>query len=296
MVGFWVTARTSRPKPGAFHQPEEEGEEQQGQHEDGDADVADRDHVVEGERAIQPCGRGQRAGLGAEDVFQDLLQRDRDAEGGQQGFQRAFVEVADDQTLHRDACGEGDGEGERQGDQDRGGVVRHVKLHDIAGVGAHGDELAMGHVDHAHHAEGDRKADGGEEVDRGERQAVEGKVGGLHGGDLVADGFQGGACGGCDGGVGFGVDVVEMMGGEGGCGLVIGGGLRDGACGFQRGIGAVAGGLGVQIGQGDAADFAVLQVGDQGGALGFNRQAGGGEVGGYQQVIGFGLGQVAAGF
>jgi hypothetical protein len=59
----------------------------------------------------------------------------------------------------------------RQRDEDGERVVRHELLHDIAGIGADHDELAMGHVDHAHHPEGDGKTDGGKEIDRRQRQA-----------------------------------------------------------------------------------------------------------------------------
>ena len=62
--------------------------------------------------------------------------------------------------------------------QDRQRVVGHEKLHDIAGIGAHHDELAMRHVDHAHHAKGDGQPDGGEKIDRGQRQRIERQIGG----------------------------------------------------------------------------------------------------------------------
>ncbi|MNL50050.1 hypothetical protein D3C87_1730320 [compost metagenome] len=45
-------------------------------------------------------------------------------------------------------------------------------MHHEGGVGAQHDHLAMGHVDDPHHAEGDGKADGGEQQNRAERHAV----------------------------------------------------------------------------------------------------------------------------
>jgi urea transport system permease protein len=275
-----------QPQAGAFHQPEEEGQEQKRQHEDRDADVADRHHVVEDQRPIQPTGRGQRAGLGAEDVLQDLLQGDRDAEGGEQGFQRALIKVADHQPFHRHAAAEGDGEGEGQGDQDRNRVIGDVKLDHVAGIGADGDELAMRHVDHAHHTEGDGQTDGSQKVDRGERQGIEAKVGGLHRPDRGADPPKGSFGGGGHGGVGLGVDLVELGGGKGGARLIVGGGDGDGPACLQRGIGAVAGGLGVQVSQRNAADGPILQVCQKGGALVLQCQAGGGDVGGDEKGIG----------
>jgi hypothetical protein len=144
-------------------------------------------------------------------------------------------------------------------------MTPHVKLRDIAGVGTGGDELAMRHVDHPHDAKGDGKSDRGEEVDRGQRQAVQRQIGGLDGAELGADGGKGlGGCGG-HGGIGLDIDIME---GEGGLCFIIRGGLRHGACGLDRGIGAVAGALGVQTGRGYAAHHAVLQVGDRGARAG----------------------------
>ena len=57
---------------------------------------------------------------------------------------------------------------------------------------------------------------------------------------------------------------------------------------------AVAGGLGVEVGHGYAADFAVQEVRQQGRPLRFQRQAGGGEVGGDEKVVGLILGDVFA--
>ena len=79
-----------------------------------------------------------------------------------------MVKPADDQTLHSDACGEGDCEGQWQGHDQREGVVGDDLLNDIACVGPHHDEFAVGHVYDAHYTEGDGKADGCKEVDRRE--------------------------------------------------------------------------------------------------------------------------------
>ena len=78
-----------------------------------------------------------------------------------------------------DADRAGDEEGQRHRDQQRiveqAGIAGadHL-LHHEGGVGADHHHLAMGHVDDAHHAEGDGKPDRGEQQHRAERQAVPG--------------------------------------------------------------------------------------------------------------------------
>jgi hypothetical protein len=47
-------------------------------------------------------------------------------------------------------------------------------LHGPGRIGADHQQLAVRHVDHAHHAIGDRQAERGEQQDRAERQAGEG--------------------------------------------------------------------------------------------------------------------------
>ncbi len=51
--------------------------------------------------------------------------------------------------------------------------MRHELLHDVRRVGAQHHELAVGHVDDAHHAEGDGQADGDEDEHRADAQAEE---------------------------------------------------------------------------------------------------------------------------
>ena len=78
-----------------------------------------------------------------------------------------------------DADRAGDEEGQRHRDQQRvveqGGIAGadHL-LHHEGGVGPDHHHLAMRHVDDAHHAEGDGKADRREQQHRAERQAVPG--------------------------------------------------------------------------------------------------------------------------
>ena len=52
-------------------------------------------------------------------------------------------------------------------------------LHHEGGVGAQHDQLAVGHVDHAHDAEGDGQPDGGQQQHRAQAEAEENGVGGF---------------------------------------------------------------------------------------------------------------------
>jgi hypothetical protein len=113
MPGFWVTARTSSPSRVRF-QEQKQQQKHQRQNKDPHPDRGKADHIIDRNRPCQPIGRGQGAGLGAKDDLGQLLQRDGNAEGRQQRFQRALVEVADHRPLHRHAGGEGHGKGQRQ--------------------------------------------------------------------------------------------------------------------------------------------------------------------------------------
>ena len=197
--------------------------------------------------------------------------------------------MADHKPLHQDARRERDGEGERDRDEDRDGLVGDELLDDEAGIGAHHDEFAMRHVDNAHHAEGDGKPDGGEEVDRGERQRVEAQVGGGVQGHLGLDGAERGGGRQRHGGRRAGVALVEGELVERRLDLGLGRDGFDDASVGERGIGDVAGVLGVQRGELDAADFTAVHVRDQRGALVGAADAGLGEVLRDEKIVG-GLG------
>ncbi len=113
-----------------------------------------------------------------------LLQDQRQAPGREQRFQRPAVEEADDALLDQDADEARHHESQRHRDQQR--IVEQpraagadVLLHHEGDVGADHHHLAVRHVDDAHHAEGDGKADRGEQQHRAEREPVPGV---LHGG------------------------------------------------------------------------------------------------------------------
>ena len=68
----------------------------------------------------------------------------------------------------------GDEERRRNRDENRrADVLRHERLHDVGRVGAEHHQLAVRHVDDAHHAERDGQADGDEHEHRAEAQAEE---------------------------------------------------------------------------------------------------------------------------
>ena len=71
-----------------------------------------------------------------------------------------------------DARDAGDEERRRDGHEHREpDVVRHHELHDVGRVGAEHHQLAVRHVDDAHHAERDGEPDGDEHEHRPEAQA-----------------------------------------------------------------------------------------------------------------------------
>ena len=138
-----------------------------------------------------------------EDGPHRLLEDQRQAPGGEQRLQRPAVEEADDAAFDGDADGAGDEEGERNGDgerpveQPRRAGADHL-LDDEGRVGAEHDHLAMGHVDDAHHAEGDGKADGGQQQDRAEGDAVPDVLRRVPESEFAVDGGKRGGGGGGD--------------------------------------------------------------------------------------------------
>ena len=178
MRRFCVTARISRPSARVAQHGEQDGEHRQREADDPEPVIGDGD-LPELERAAHPGGIADLAVGRAEDGAHRLLQDQRQAPGREQRFQRAAVEEADDAALDQDADRAGDQEGQRHRDQQR--VVEQAGiagaddlLHHEGGVGADHHHLAMGHVDDAHDAEGDGKADRGQQQHRAERQAVPG--------------------------------------------------------------------------------------------------------------------------
>ena len=90
-----------------------------------------------------------------------LLQHKTDAECGQQGFKRATIEKADDgffkQHAHAAADHKGSGHSQNEG---KAGLPGQKLLHAPGCVGPEHDQLTVGHVDNAHDAKGDGKANG----------------------------------------------------------------------------------------------------------------------------------------
>ena len=139
--------------------------------------------------------------------------------GGEEGFDGAAVEVANDEKLE-DVADEGGGE-------ERGGQGEEIipvvgflgddsaldeaaghELHFVGGVGADHHQLAVGHVDDAHEAEGDGEAEGHEDENGAEGDALEEVLEETDGGGVALDASDGGGEGGLDGGV-FGVGGIR---------------------------------------------------------------------------------------
>ena len=76
------------------------------------------------------------------------------------------VHPLDDADLQQEAEQSGDDERDRQRDRDRQVAGVDDLLDEVGGEGADHEELAVGHVDHAHLAEGEREAERGEQEQR----------------------------------------------------------------------------------------------------------------------------------
>src|SRR5690606_24184502 len=150
---------------------EQQGREDQ-QREDDDPEPAVSDgKSKEIDRAGHPGGGDYHLVGGAENRADCLLEDEGKTPGGEEGFEGAAIEPADDAALDADPDGAGDEEGGGQGDEK--GIVEQKRevsaddqLDEEGGVGPEHDHFAVGHVDDAHDAEGDGETDGGEEENR----------------------------------------------------------------------------------------------------------------------------------
>jgi hypothetical protein len=130
---------------------------------DGDRD---QHETVDGERRLADRDAAERRAdarcAGPQQQERALGHDEADAPSRNERVDRPMVEAAHDRTLEEDAEEAGDrGAGQHGKRQRRPGVIG------ICGdIAAHGDELAMGHVDDPHHAEDDREPRGGEHQER----------------------------------------------------------------------------------------------------------------------------------
>ena len=126
----------------------------------------------------------------AEDAAHQLLQHQADAPGGQQGFERAAVEKADDAALQRRTHERSGHEGHRHRGQQvpvkqaRQEFLKHA-LHHVGGVSADHHQLAVRHVDDAHEAIGDGQPERHQQQDGAQAETAE------NGGKLVTPGQRG---------------------------------------------------------------------------------------------------------
>ena len=120
MRGFWVTARTSSPSRVLFRMNQEEAKEKQRQNKDRDTDIADLDDLID--HPAHPSSQREMSagGPACQRCFWRVCCSAMEIPNvARQRLQRPVIEPADDQPFHRDACGEGDREGQRQGDDQR---------------------------------------------------------------------------------------------------------------------------------------------------------------------------------
>ncbi len=179
MSRFCVTARICRPNGVRRISQTTSAEHGEGEDDDVEPVVGDDEAADRLETAGHPIGIGDLLVRRAEHRAHRLLQDQADAPGREQGFKRAAVEKADDAALERDADQAGNAKGDGQRNQNIGAEKSRRQhgaknfLDDIGGIGANHDHFAMRHVDDAEHAEADGEADGGEQQDAAEADALE---------------------------------------------------------------------------------------------------------------------------
>ncbi len=111
--------------------------------------------IADGEAAE---GRADTGHGRAEHDQRCLGEDEAEAPGGDDGVERAVIEMADDQYFHQRAHGGGDQRADEDGERQR-----HAGMGGGDGdIGAAHDEFAMRQIDHAHHAEDDGEAAGGQ--------------------------------------------------------------------------------------------------------------------------------------
>ena len=128
------------------------------QHRDGDRH---QHEPVDGERCAAERDAAERRPdarrAGAQEQQRTLGHDEADAPGRDQRIDRPVVEPAHDGAFEEDAEETARHGAEQHGQRERHsgviGIGRHIR--------AHGDELAVGHVDDPHHSENDREARGG---------------------------------------------------------------------------------------------------------------------------------------
>jgi hypothetical protein len=168
----------------AIQHEEQGGGKENGQAHDEQAVARNVDGLGRVPRAHQPLRQGGADLARTEDRAERLLHHQGQAPGGQQGIQRTLVQLADHRQFHQPADGAGDEEGQDDGEEEvigpeGRGVLFGQRGNHEGGVGADGEELAVGHVDHAHLAEDDRQPQSHQQQDAEHGQAVEA----LHGRD-----------------------------------------------------------------------------------------------------------------
>ena len=122
------------------------------------------------DRAVELHERGRRLAERPEPEERDRLQQERDGEGRDEHHGRRLrARRPKHDALHRKREREHDREAERDADADRPVAVRRECERERAGH----DQLAVGEVHEAHHAEHEADADGHQREDRAEPDRVD---------------------------------------------------------------------------------------------------------------------------
>ncbi len=161
---------------GPFQYRKKREEDSKRKHDDPQAVPGDG-HATQFESARHPCWIANLAVCRPEHGSHRLLQDQGNAPGRQQCFKRATIEKPDDAAFdhqtdqRRKEEGQWQGDGKRPVEQPRIIGADHL-LHHESDIGAQHDHFAMRHVDDAHDAKGNSKADGRKQQDGTERKTV----------------------------------------------------------------------------------------------------------------------------
>ena len=159
----------------------EPGEEQHQQYK------AEHHNTVPGQRQVgenlHPAGQPGRVSdlkvLGAKGHADQLDKHQADPPGGEQGFQRAAIQMADHRALqhHPDTCRQAKRHRQRHHRIERQPLrhpLRHNLLHHPGGIRPEHQHFAVGHVNHPQQTIGDSQPERGQQEYRSQRQAHEG--------------------------------------------------------------------------------------------------------------------------
>ena len=138
-------------------------------HRHGVAVGTEGEHDRGDHRAVEPFGDGELVGLAGPHREHEVGGDDGDADRHQRLAQIVALHAAEDEDLHQGADGRRREEAGGDAEEPQAGPARHLE----ADIGAEEIERAMRQIDVAHQPEDEGEAAGDEEIEAGERDAVE---------------------------------------------------------------------------------------------------------------------------